>query len=485
MKPERLAEMLSTWPTRSGPLHLKLSGAIEAAIKEGALLPGVRLPAERALAHALSLSRTTIVTAYGHLRERGWLESKTGSGTWVSRRHASGARSHAHASVVSRGSLLNLLQTNDPSLIDLAMATTEPLAELVEAALGRAHEEITNLVRQRNYMPFGLHALRKAVAEYYTKNGTPTSPDQVLITTGAQQAISLITSLFVHRGDPVLVENPTYFGALEAFRFAGARISPVPMTKEHVQPEVLSRKIAAVNPRLIYLAPTCQNPTGAIMPTFARHQIARDAEDHGVPIIEDDTLADLVLRGSKPPSIASYSASAPILTIGSLSKLICPAIRIGWIRGPISIVNRLAKVKSATDLGSSLITQAVAHELFPLIANARAVRATELREKRDLVLKIVREKAPDWTCDDPSGGMSLWLRLPETDTHQLAQLALRHAVTIAPGNLFSCDESHAEFVRLPFLLPPESLAEGVERLIDAWKELTGSCTQQVEECVMV
>src|SRR5579875_3846252 len=181
MKPERFAELLSTWPTRTGPLHLKLSSAIQECIVQGSLLPGGRLPAERALAHALSVSRTTVVTAYGHLRETGWLESRTGSGTWVTRRHASSVRSHAHSSVVSRGSLLNLLQINNPSVIDLAISITEPAADIVEEAIARSQEEISTLLRQRIPMPLGLQSLRKAVADLYTESGTRTIPDQILI----------------------------------------------------------------------------------------------------------------------------------------------------------------------------------------------------------------------------------------------------------------------------------------------------------------
>lgn len=485
MKPKRFAEMLSTWPARPGPLHLKLSSAIQDSITQGSLLPGVRLPAERALAHALSISRTTIVTAYGRLRDTGWLESRTGSGTWVSRNHASGVRSHAHSSVVSRGSLLNLLQINDPSIIDLAMSITEPAADLVEQALARAHEEISTLLRQRIPMPLGLQTLRKAVADFYSASGTRTSPDQVLITTGAQQALSLITALFVHRGDPVLVENPTYFGALEVFRFAGARMSPLPVERDHVDPEVLSRKIAAVRPRLVYLTPTGHNPTGATMPTVARQRIARDAENHDIPIIEDDTLGDLLLKGAKPPSIASYSATAPILTVGSLSKLVCCGLRIGWIRGPISIVTRLAKLKSAADLGSSHISQVIAAELFSLVPSIRKQRSVELRAKRDLVFETMRSRGVDWSFPEPQGGMSLWLRIPGADTQVLAQVALRHGVGTVPGNLFSVDESHSEFIRLPFLLPMGTLQVGVERLIDAWKELDLSPQPCASECVLV
>jgi DNA-binding transcriptional MocR family regulator len=473
MKAIRLPEALGAWSTRAGPLHLRLSEALEDAISRGILLPGARLPAERAAAKALSLSRTTIVSAYGNLRDRGWLESKTGSGTWVSRGHASGARSHAHSNVVTRGSLLNLLQVNDPTLIDLAMATPEPLGDLVECAIARAQEDIRNLIRQRNYMPFGLPSLRNAVASSFAKAGTPTTPEQILITTGAQQAISIITSLFVHRGDSVLVEDPTYFGALEVFRFVGARMTPVPVLKEHVLPEVLAQRISAARPRLIYISPTCHNPTGAVMPTFARRQIAHDAEQHQIPIIEDETLAEMTYRGNRPPAIAAYSNTAPILTVGSLSKLFCPGLRIGWIRGPVALLTRLAKLKTAADLGSSLLPQAVAAELFSYMDDARKLRSSELRSKKAAVIRILRSQTPDWVFDEPRGGLSLWVKIPNTDAMLLAQVALRSGVTIAPGNLFSVDESYPEFVRLPFLLQADSLMEGVNRLLAAWQEMSG------------
>ena len=246
MKPDRLTELLSTWSAHTGPLHTRLSQALESLITEGSLLPGVRLPAERVLAKSLGVSRTTVVSSYNTLREAGWLESRGGSGTWVSRKQAATARSWSHSGVVARGSMLTLLQGDNSALIDLAIATTEPLAEMVKLASIRAQEEISRLIAQRNYMPFGLTSLRQAIASFYASTGLPTAMDQILVTSGAQQAISLITSLFVHRGDPVLVENPTYFGALECFRFAGARLVPLAVTKDHVKPELLRRRISAV-----------------------------------------------------------------------------------------------------------------------------------------------------------------------------------------------------------------------------------------------
>lgn len=474
MKSDRFVEMLSSWTTRPGALHHRLSEAIEHSIVQGFLLPGTKLPAERNLAQALSVSRTTIVSAYSNLRDKGWLESKTGSGTWVSRRKAMAARSQAHTGAVSRGSILSLVQSNDPSLLNLALATTEPFGEFVQEASVRARDNVEYLLGQRTYLPFGLPALRMAIATYLTKNGSPTAPEQILITTGAQQAISLVTALFVLRGDPVVVESPTYFGALEVLRFAGARLYPIQVEQYHVDPDALARRIVSVQPRLIYLTPSCQNPTGAILSTHARRRIAEAAELHQVPIVEDESLADLVFRGNRLPPISSYSPTAPILTLGSLSKLISAGLRVGWVRGPVPLINRLARLKSASDLGSPSISQAIAVEALTKIDEARALRSRELIAKRDLVVDLLRERQVDWEFNQPDGGLSLWLRLPRVDVQVLSQLAMRKGLAIAPGNLFSVDESHPEYLRLPFLLNPEALATAVEVLIETWHEARGT-----------
>ena len=485
MKIDRFLEMLSSWTTRPGALHHRLSAAIEHGIVQGFLLPGTRLPAERNLAQALSVSRTTVVSAYSSLHAKGWLESKTGSGTWVSRQKAIAARSLAHSCVVSRGSILSIVQSNDPNLLNLAIATTEPLAEFVQDASVRARDHVAYLLGQRAYLPFGLPALRIAIASYLTKTGTSTSPEQILITTGAQQAISLITALFVLRGDSVLVESPTYFGALEVFRFAGARLYPIQVEENHVSSDSLTRRIATVQPRLIYVSPSCQNPTGAILPTHDRRKIARCAEQHQVPIIEDESLADLTFRGDRLPSISAYSPSAPILTIGSLSKLISAGLRIGWIRGPLPLINRLARLKSASDLGSASVSQAIALEVFARIYEARAMRIPELRVKRDLVVDLLRRSQVDWEFTQPEGGLSIWLKMPGVEAQALSQLAMRRGLAIAPGNLFSADESHPEFLRLPFLLSPEMLATAVEGLVETWREVKRSPAIDAANAVMV
>ena len=211
------------------------------------------------------------------------------------------------------------------------------------------------------------------------KAGLPTRPEQVLITNGAQHAIALCAALYLQRGDSVLVEDPAYFGALDAFRVAGARVSPLPVEAGGVPPGVLRDRIIATAARLVYLTPTFQNPTGAVMPVAARKEVARIASELAIPVIDDGALAELALDGPTPPLIATYAPSAPILTIGSLSKLAWPGLRAGWVRAPEPIIERLARLKSANDLGSPLLTQAIAVRLLAAIDQYASCAASELK----------------------------------------------------------------------------------------------------------
>ena len=473
MEAQELIPHLGVWPAGPGPLQHKLARGLVDAIRKGAVHPGIRLPSERTLAQALSISRTTVVAAYDALRESGWLESRTGSGTWVceSSTGVAAARGAAHAGALAASPLLGLLaHRDDKDIIDLAMGSPLPLRELPLELFTLPPDEYAALVHDRLYYPLGLPTARQAVASYYCKAGLPTRPEQVLITNGAQHAIALCAALYLQRGDSVLVEDPAYFGALDAFRVAGARVSPLPVEAGGVPTGVLRDRIIATAARLVYLTPTFQNPTGAVMPVAARKEIARIASELAIPVIDDGTLADLALNGPTPPLIASYAPAAPILTIGSLSKLAWPGLRAGWVRAPEPIVERLARLKSANDLGSPLLTQAIAVRLLGAIDQIRILRCHQLKPRRDLMARLLRESLPDWKFRLPSGGLFFWVKLPAGDSREFAQVALRHGALILPGPAMSAAEQHAPFIRLPFLAEDETLRTGVRRLSAAWRD---------------
>ena len=159
---------------------------------------------------------------------------------------------------------------------------------------------------------------------------------------------------------------------------------------------VLRERMIATAARLVYLTPTFQNPTGAVMPGAARKEVARIASELAIPMIDDGTLSEMALDGPTPPLLATYAPAAPILTIGSLSKLAWPGLRVGWVRAPEPIIERLARLKSANDLGSPLLTQAIAVRLLGAVDQIRLLRRRQLKPRRDLMARLFRESLPDW-----------------------------------------------------------------------------------------
>lgn len=470
---------LGNWTELRGPLHSRLGNALQTAIQHGLLPPGTRLPAERNLAESLALSRTTVLAAYSALKSDGWLESRPGSGTWVCSKPAAQARQRTYDAVLSNSSMLNLLQIDDSEVVDFAVGTPKPLSDLPRELYTLDSSLQTELLLERHYMPLGFPALRQAIATYYARRDLPTTADQILVTGGAQQAISLVTSAYLQRGDSVLVENPTYFGALDVFRFAGARLAPVSVGPNHINPSELRDRLPTTGSRLVYVTPTYQNPTGAILPDRARREIAQLGEEFGVPIVEDHSLSELgIEEGSRPPFIARYGTTSNVITLGSLSKLFWAGLRVGWLRAPVGVVTKIARVKTAADLGSALVTQAIGAQLLQAMDEAKAIRREQLAAKRDLLAQLLREALPSWRFELPQGGLFLWVRLPGYDSRQFAQAAARHGVALTPGPLFAADDSFVEYLRIPYLLEEDRIRLGVQRLAEAWQAFIASASFQ-------
>jgi DNA-binding transcriptional MocR family regulator len=446
------SQILGAWSEGKGPLHQRLSKGVRQAIGHGLLIRGSRLPSERALADALRVSRNTVVAAYNALRDEGWLESQTGNGTWI--RKDLGAMRLAQKEV--NNSLLGVMDREGEDAIDFATGTPYPLRGLPVEALRLDDGDYERLLSTRLYYPFGLPELRAAIAARYTSEGLPTSPDEILVTTGAQQAIMLISSLFLQRGDTVLVEDPCYFGAMEAFRSAGARLQTLPHPLHDA--------------RLVYVTPVFQNPTGTVMPARQKEELVTLAAQRNLPLIDDRTLADIELEDvdayvTRP--LAFWDKTGTVLTIGSLGKLMWAGLRIGWIRAARHLIERLVRLKMAYDLGTALPMQAQAAKLFAFYGQAKVLRRTELAAKRDL---LAGELPADWKFNKPQGGLFLWVKLPHGDARELAQVAMRHGVVLMPGSNMSAEQKHTDSLRIPFLLDEPELREGIRRMASAWQE---------------
>ena len=461
-----LVEALANFPRGEGPLYQQLAAAITAAIERSDLLPGTRLPPERTLAEALKLSRTTVVQAYARLREAGAIESRHGSGTWVRRAGKTGwpsPQEHEVSSAFRRNVVFRSLVERTGDAISFVSAQLPPLPEVDEAARAVARRGAVRLGGNQGYFPMGLPVLRQAVAAYLSRGGLPTREEQVLITCGAQQAISLIAGLLVARGESVVTEDPTYIGAIDVLVSAGARVLTVPGVAESLDLDRL-RALLALRPRLFYVVPTYHNPTGGLLPEPARREIARLAGELQVPVVEDNTLAELGLAGDPPPPIAALAGSAPILTIGSLDKLFWTGLRVGYIRGPEAWIVRLGRFKALSDLGSPLVSQAIAAWLLDHVEAAVKARRREVSGKLALLTRLLEQHLPGWTWRKPAGGLLLWTRMPAGDAEELAQIAGRHGVALVSGAANSPDHRFADHVRLPIVADTATMKAGIARL---------------------
>ena len=313
-------------------------------------------------------------------------------------------------------------------------------------------------------------ALRAAVAGRLAARGLPTGPDELLITGGSQQALTLVAQTLLEPGDVVLVEDPGYLAALQCFSFTGARVLPVPGDAEGLDPSRLEELVLRERPKLLYLVPTFQNPTGRTLSRPRRAAIAAVAERHGLWIVEDDPYGELRYDGEPVPWIAALPAAADrTVLMGSFSKIMAPGLRLGWLRAPAALRRGCAIAKQAADLHTSTIDQAAAaryladHDLDAHLGRVRAA----YRERRDALLAGLPDALPEgsnWTR--PDGGMFLWVTLPAGhDTTRLLPAALESDVAYVPGAPFHAGEPDPATMRLAFTThTPGEITEGVRRL---------------------
>ncbi|MFF1586804.1 PLP-dependent aminotransferase family protein [Streptomyces sp. NPDC058286] len=306
--------------------------------------------------------------------------------------------------------------------------------------------------------------LRTAVAARVGARGLPTAPDDLVITTGSQQGLSLLASALIEPDDVVLVENPCYLAALQVFGFAGARVVPVPDLAD------LDDIVRRERPKFFYTVPNFQNPTGRTMSDAQRASVAEVAARRGMWIVEDDPYGELRYEGEATGWIASYpGAEDRTVLMGSFSKVMAPGLRIGWLRAPAELLRACAVAKQAADLHTPTVTQLAAARYLAdrdLDAHIATVRKA-YGERRDAMLAALPDALPDgaeWSR--PQGGMFLWARLPQgADATALLRTAINHDVAYVPGAPFYAGEPDPATLRLCFVSEtPAVIREGLGRL---------------------
>jgi DNA-binding transcriptional MocR family regulator len=456
-----LARELGNWRTssRSGPAYQGLADAIRLLIVDGRLPVGARLPSERALADTLRVSRTTVTAAYTQLREDGYLNARRGARSTTALPVAPAVRTDSA-----------------PAAVSLAAAALSAPAAAVLEAFSEATHDLTPYLHAPGHELVGVPALRQAIAERYCERGLPTEADEIMVTTGALHAIGLILATYVQAGDRVLVEQPTYHGALSAITTCGARPVPVAMTEDGWELDALQAAVHQLSPSLAYLIPDNQNPTGMTMPSSDRKRLARIITETRIRTIIDETILDMWLDEPMPGPVAAEVTSRRdlVLTVGSMSKSFWGGLRVGWIRAERATIATIAALRPSIDMGTAVLEQYAAARLLARRDELLPERRDILRERRAHLQSLLAEHLPDWQPGPGVGGMSLWVRLPAPMSTALSAAASRLGLDLPAGPRFGVDGTLERFVRVPYALPEEQLTEAVELLGRAWHSVTGS-----------
>jgi DNA-binding transcriptional MocR family regulator len=447
----RLVEQLGV-ENVAGATGTALADGIRALILDGRLTVGERLPSERALALELRRSRSTITRTYGLLEADGYVSRLHGGSTRVTLPHG---RTAAGTDA-------------DDDAIDLSIASMDSTPGLYDATV-RSLPRLAALRGTSGYSLRGLPELREAVAQRFRDRGAPTSADEVIITSGALNAVNLILAAIGRRGEKALVEQPTFPHALEALHRHGYRLVPTPVDVDGWDTRHLSETLLGARPHLAYLIPDFHNPTGATLPDEERSRIVTTARNVGTHLIVDETTAELDIdRGWLPVPMAASGAN--VITVGSMSKIAWGGMRIGWIRAERSVIARLLAVRPSFELGTALLEQCIAVELLGDIPALTSHVRRRLLAGREAVERGVAG-VPDFRMPPTPGGLSAWVDIGAPLSTSLSLAARERGLVLPPGPRFTTGGVLERRLRIPITLPPDRTTEAMRRLARAWDDV--------------
>jgi DNA-binding transcriptional MocR family regulator len=447
----RLVEQLGA-QNAAGSTAAELAGQIRALILDGRLTVGERLPSERALALELRRSRSTMTRTYSLLESDGYVSRLHGGSTRVALPHAE------HV----------VLDADDDSAIDLSIASMDSTPGLYDATV-RSLPRLAALRSTSGYSLQGLPELRDAVARRYTQRGVPTSADEIIITSGALNAVNLVLATIGHRGERAVVEQPSFPHALDALHRNGYRLTPTPVGVDGWDIRHLTELLLRGRPLVAYLIPDFHNPTGATMTDADRDRVAATARSTGTNLIADETTTELDIdRGWSPLPMAAFSPQ--VITVGSMSKIAWGGLRLGWIRAERSLISRLLAVRPSFELGTALLDQCIAVELLDEMPALSAHVRSRLHAGRTAVAAGL-EAIGGLEMPRTPGGLSAWIDLGAPISTRLSLAARDRQLIAPPGPRFSTGGVLERYLRIPITYPPERTAEAMERLRLAWDDV--------------
>ncbi|HSL44281.1 MAG TPA: PLP-dependent aminotransferase family protein [Anaerolineales bacterium] len=478
------------------PLYQQIEMYLRQGILSGSLAADTRLPASRQLAHDLGVNRITVENAYAVLETDGLIYSRMGSGTYV-----------------LPPSPLLAFSKNKPGTTwplwqqSLGLEDKSPNSRLSEekfrkagrqpnlisfaSGIGDSHlfpaedfRRVLQTVMRRDGIaaldygePNGHGPLRETITHILASQGLQTRSENVLVTAGSQQALSLVSQLLLKPDDVIMVERPTYSGALDLFRALGFKVVGVPVDRHGMQVEALETLLQQHHPKLIYTIPTFHNPTGTCLSSQRRIELIILADRYNIPILEDDFVGDLRYEGRAQPALKALDPGGRVIYVSTFSKILMPGLRVGFLVAEGPIYQRLVDFKRVNDLATSTLIQR-ALEVYVTVGRYQSYlrRSCQIfHKRRDAMVSAIERYLPSEVCfDPPQGGLFIWLQLPENlSSDNLLLLAYEEGVAFAPGNSFFSEGLDGKnWLRLNFVAqPPDQIEEGIKRLGKAFDRL--------------
>jgi 2-aminoadipate transaminase len=465
------------------PIYLQIKESVRTLIAQGTLHPGERLPSTRQLAGKLGINRMTVEAAFSQLEADGLVSSHVGRGTFVNRLAATIesrtteamdpdaiSRLWAPLFVDYRSAPMSLpTMTSRNGAKSISFVPAAPGADLFPAidfrrcadfVLKRRVAEISSIGSSD-----GLASLKSYLVRWFAQNGMEASEDEIVITTGCQQSMDLIRKVLIQPGDSIILENPTYPGAVAALAPSSTERTQAPVHNDGPDLRTLTSLLSRNRYKLIYSVPNFHNPTGRTIPLEARTQLVKLASQFRVPILEDDVFGELRYSGPVLPTLRSLCPEL-VIYIGSFSKMLTPGLRLGWILAPRPVIQQVTVVKQSADLHTNLLIQATMDEFCRrdlLNRHMKRVRRIFMR-RRDAMADALHKHFPaDARFEVPDGGLSMWVSLPhDCNTDDLLRLALERGVQFLPGSAFYFRSPLHHSLRLSFAAEPEErIEEGI------------------------
>lgn len=457
------------------PLFEQLRAHLRQAIASGGLPPGARLPATRRLALDLGISRLTVERAFAELQAEGLVAGRPGSGTYVCHRLTPPSPPRRVATWPAWQGALPATPAVADEHVEGRISLAGGLGDARLLPGGELRRVLQSVLRRDGLDALGYGdraghpGLRATIARLLGSQGLATRADRVLVTSGSQQAIALVSGLLLRPGDAILVERPTYGRALDLFRAQGLRIVGVPVDAGGMRVELLGEALRTARPRLIYTIPNFHNPTGACLSPDRRRVLVALAARHDVPILEDDYVGDLRFEGRALAPLKALDRGGGVVYVSTFSKMLVPGLRIGFLVADGPVWERLAGFKAVHDLATSAFVQRAVDEYVTVGRYEAHLRRScrAYRQRRDALLAAIGRHLPGVRVEPARGGLFLWARLPDgLSSSALLPRARAEGVSFAPGGAFFPDPADGEpWVRLNFAAePPGVLEEAARRL---------------------